>query len=324
MATLYDRCSMLSLTVGSGTFSLTSAAIGFRAFWPTIPDASVVPYTAFESSTGNWEMGTGTTGTSGTKLTRNFTESSTGSGVFFSGGQVVYIDARAADILNPANNLSDVANARLSLINIGSVPSTSPVFPSGVVFPASPTVTGTGGIWQHNAQDTLTYQVSGDVAIQSGTIYSIFTPISVAGSGTQSLLGTSGIGTKIIPAGFFQPGRVLKIVLAGSFNVSNGSAVTVNITVGGKTIASSNGLSASTSLSGLGVFVEYSITCATTGTSGVINCAGTASHGGNFLSTQLGTSGIFNTAGSGVVDVTWQTNNSASATITTAQIEMLC
>ena len=275
MATLFDRCWSTCSTNGTGQFVLTGAVPGFRAFSPAVPDSTLVSYVAFESSDNAWEIGTGVTSASGTNLTRNVTESSSGNAlVFFNGGATVALTALAADILNPANNLSDVPNAATARTNLGVVSNILPTYVSGIILSPTSAPSGNGSLWQDQTQQTLAYNVSGISSFQSGVLYSITSPVSITTTGTQSMLGSSGVGTKILPARFFVPGRTIRISIAGQISVNNNTAVTINITYGGATIATNAAAAANATLLNFGFIGQYYITCQTSGVSGILNCNG--------------------------------------------------
>lgn len=74
------RCTVS--TIGTGALTITGAVSGFRPL-STFPDGTVINY-ALQDTGGN-ETGWGVVGGSGTTLTRNLIDSSTGSLISLSG-----------------------------------------------------------------------------------------------------------------------------------------------------------------------------------------------------------------------------------------------
>lgn len=99
---LVNRAKMTTATTGTGTITLGSAVDGYQTFAAAgVTDAAVVSY-AIEDGTA-WEIGTGTYTASGTTLSRTVTESSNaGTAINLSGNAVVFVTARAEDIVTPA------------------------------------------------------------------------------------------------------------------------------------------------------------------------------------------------------------------------------
>jgi len=89
---------MTTSTTGSGTVTLSDAAVGFQTFAAAgVSDGDVVQYVIEEG--GNFEIGTGTYSSSGTSLTRSPTESTnSNSAITLAGAAKVSITAVAADL----------------------------------------------------------------------------------------------------------------------------------------------------------------------------------------------------------------------------------
>jgi hypothetical protein len=119
MTVLVNRAKMSTATTGTGTITLGSAVAGYQTFAAAgVVDTNVVRYVIEDGN--NWEIGTGTYTSSGTTLSRTPSESSSGgAAITLSGTAVVYITAIAADILQPDNNLSDLASASTARTNLG-------------------------------------------------------------------------------------------------------------------------------------------------------------------------------------------------------------
>lgn len=97
---LKDRVKVTSSTVGTGTFTLGSAAAGFQDF-SVIGDGNQTCYTI--TGTTEWEVGIGTYTASGTTLSRDtiLSSSNSNNAVDFSAGSkdvfVTYPAARSVD-----------------------------------------------------------------------------------------------------------------------------------------------------------------------------------------------------------------------------------
>ena len=119
MAVLKNRAKMSTSTTGTGTITLGSALTGYQSFATAgVTNGDQVRYTIQEGA--DWELGLGTYTASGTTLSRTPSESSNGgSAIVLTGNAEVFITAAAGDILQPANNLSDLANAGTSRTNLG-------------------------------------------------------------------------------------------------------------------------------------------------------------------------------------------------------------
>jgi len=111
MPVLKNRAYVSTATTGTGTITLGSPVSGYQSFADAgVTNGNSVRYTLEDGA--NFEIGTGTYTASGTTLSRTPSESSnSGSAINLSGSARVFITAAAEDILQPSNNLSDLANA---------------------------------------------------------------------------------------------------------------------------------------------------------------------------------------------------------------------
>jgi hypothetical protein len=102
MPTLANRVRVTTSTTGTGTITLGAAAIGFQSFAAGgVADGDTVRYVIEDGA--NWEIGSGTYGSSGPTLTRTVDESSnSGAAISLSGAATVFISAVAGDIVQPA------------------------------------------------------------------------------------------------------------------------------------------------------------------------------------------------------------------------------
>lgn len=149
MVTLANRVKVETSTTGTGTITLGSAVDTFQTFADGgVTNGQTVRYT-IEDDNGGWEIGSGVYSSTGPTLTRSPSESSNGdAAINLSGSARVFITAAAQDILQPANNLSDVANAATAATNLGL---------------------GTGDDVTHNSLTTGSVQFTGGTGTQ-GTV----------------------------------------------------------------------------------------------------------------------------------------------------------
>jgi hypothetical protein len=119
MPVLKNRAYVSTGTTGTGTITLGSPVSGYQSFADAgVSNGNSVRYTIEDGT--NWEIGAGTYTASGTTLSRSpIDSSSSGSAINLSGSARVFITAAAEDILQPSNNLSDLANASTSRTNLG-------------------------------------------------------------------------------------------------------------------------------------------------------------------------------------------------------------
>lgn len=119
MAKLFNLARMTTTTTGTGTITLGSAVTGYLSFASAgVVNGDTVSYGITDGN--NKETGTGTYTSSGTTLSRTVTTSTnSNSAINLSGSAQVFLTARAQDILNPANDLSDVASVSTARTNLG-------------------------------------------------------------------------------------------------------------------------------------------------------------------------------------------------------------
>ncbi len=119
MPVLKNRAYVSTGTTGTGAITLGSPVSGYQSFADAgVSNGNSVRYTIEDGT--NWEIGAGTYTASGTTLSRSpIDSSSSGSAINLSGSARVFITAAAEDILQPSNNLSDLANASTSRTNLG-------------------------------------------------------------------------------------------------------------------------------------------------------------------------------------------------------------
>ena len=116
MAKLFNRAKMTTSTTGSGTVTLSAAAVGFQSFSDAgVSNGDVVQYLIEEGAA--WEIGTGTYSSTGTSLTRTPSESSDGgTAITLNGAASVAITAVADDL----NRLQHEGSTKVSVSATGA------------------------------------------------------------------------------------------------------------------------------------------------------------------------------------------------------------
>jgi hypothetical protein len=229
MVTLANRVKVETSTTGTGTITLGSAVDTFQTFADGgVTNGQTVRYT-IEDDNGGWEIGSGVYSSTGPTLTRLPSESSNGdAAINLSGSARVFITAAAQDILQPANNLSDVASASTAATNLGlgtgddvthnSLTTGSVQFTGG---------TGNEGTLSWNDSDRTLDLDQGGATLQLGQ-ETHFMIRNASGStiGNGTFLGFSGVtvGSNRIIAAPFDAGTMQAHQLIGfaTEDISNG------------------------------------------------------------------------------------------------------
>ena len=183
MAKLYNLARMSTATTGTGTITLGSPVSGFLSFAAAgAADGETLAYAISDGA--NSEIGTGTYTASGTTLTRtviNSTNSNTA--ISLSGTAQVFITPSKADILNPADNLSGLANNTTARSNLGlGTSATVNTGTSGATIPLlNGTNTWSGGNTFSSPVAATLIDVSGTIIGTSAALPSSYTLVNAAG-----------------------------------------------------------------------------------------------------------------------------------------------
>ena len=249
---LKDRVQETTTTTGTSDFVLGGAVSGFQAF-SAIGNGNDTYYAAFDSATGDWEVGYGQYSTTGPTLTRATVLSSSAAGakVSFSAGskqvictypagRSVYLDAAgsAVSVLDIGTLGASTANITTANITAGTVSATpvnntdivnkayADAIASGIHFheavayattaalPAATYNNGTGGVGA-----TLTGNSNGALTVDS------YTFTSPADNGERILVKNQANGAQngvytLTQAGNASPGAPFILTRATDFNTA--------------------------------------------------------------------------------------------------------
>ena len=260
---LEDRVREQSTTIGTGTFTLTGAVIGYQTFSGAVGNGNTTYYTISNPGTTEWEVGIGTVSAGQLARTTILSSSNTGSIVTFTAGTkdvfVTYPSEKAV-YLDASGNVS-----ALGTVNSGTWQGTAITVPYGGTGATSFTSgalikgAGTGPLAPASASDIVA-QI-GSTAVANAT-----TAVNLAGGIASQIPYQSAAGTTVfIPNG--TSGQVLKSngTSAPSWEAASNVAVTTfsagttgltpstatggAVTLSG-TLAISNGGTGATTISG--------------------------------------------------------------------------
>lgn len=267
---LYDRVKETATTTGTGTFTLAGAVTGFRTFGSVLADADTTYYVIELPNTGEWEVGLGTIGTSGTTLARTtpLASSNGGAAVNFSAGTkqvyvtipAAYLGALAASTLGSAAYRSTgTSGANVPLLNGANTWSAAQAISSN---DAASLVVGPNGATNpafqvNSATGSMAAGLLLTGAVAAGTV-----ALAVISSGANANLSIDAKGSGTIGIGAASTGRVTitpVTTITGALTLS-----AVGLVYDGKTLTGSTGtgnmvLSASPTLTGTAALANLTV-----------------------------------------------------------------
>jgi hypothetical protein len=231
---LEDRVREQSTTIGTGTFTLTGAVIGYQTFSSAIGNGNTCYYTISNPGTTEWEVGIGTVSAGQLARTTILSSSNAGSIVTFTAGTkdvfVTYPSEKAV-YLDSNGNVS-----ALGTVNSGTWQGTAITVPYGGTGATSFTSgalikgAGTGPLAPASASDIVS--AIGSTAVQNAT--AAVTSTNLAGGAASQIPYQSGAGTTtFVPNG--TSGQVLKSNGASAPSWENVSALSVTTFSAGTT-----------------------------------------------------------------------------------------
>lgn len=227
---LKDRVKETSATAGTGALTLGGTSTGYQAF-SVIGNGNTTYYTIYDSTTGAWEVGTGTYTSSTNSLSRDsvFSSSNGGNLVDFAANTKDVFVAYPAEEAVTLDSAQTLSNKTLSNANLGTP--TAGVLTNATGLPLTTGVTGvlpianggTNASTAQNARANILPSYSGHT-LQFLRVNSAGTDVewgTEAGLGTVTSVDVSGGSTGLTTSG----GPVTSsgtITIAGTLNVSHG------------------------------------------------------------------------------------------------------
>ncbi len=228
---LEDRVREQSTTIGTGTFTLTGAVIGYQTFSSAIGNGNTCYYTISNPGTTEWEVGIGTVSAGQLARTTILSSSNAGSIVTFTAGTkdvfVTYPSEKAV-YLDASGNVSALGN-----VNSGTWQGTTITVPYGGTGATSFTSgalikgAGTGALSSASAADIV-------AAIGSTPVANATTATNLAGGAASQIPYQSASGTTTFIANGTS-GQILKSNGTSAPSWENASALSVTTFSAGTT-----------------------------------------------------------------------------------------
>lgn len=251
----------------------------------------------------------------------------------FTAGSIPFLGASALTEDN-ANLFYDQTNVRLG---IGTATPTAALdLPASVAGAASlrirtgvaPSSPNEGDIWFDSTQKTLQAYLNG---IKRGYVGVLFTSTAngtCGGTGNETSIIGTGVGTMTLPAAFFTVGKTIRITVYGAYSTKASGAgnLTIKIKLGSTIICAIPATAVTANLTKQPFVIDVIITCRTTGATGTVIGQGdlflviaTAQTGVSYMLPNQGTDTLtpvanIATTGTLLVDVTatWSVSDAAN------------
>lgn len=192
--------------------------------------------------------------------------------------------------------------APTALAHLGaSTTSRAPLRITTGVAPSSP---NDGDVWNDDAQNAMMMSLLGLTGAFGKVIFTQTATKTIANTGTETTIFTTGVGSLTLPANYLTAGKTLLIFAAGYFGTMGSSGgLDIRVKFGSTTLASGQQL-VSSSDDNTGWCMFALITCRTTGAPGTVIAQGAAFRGSTF--TPLVSTGTTNVTTTGALtpDVT--------------------
>jgi len=167
--------------------------------------------------------------------------------------------------------------------------------------------------FKHNIEErVLALEKKLSIAGFGNTLFTQMANVTVGNTIAETTLVDSGIGSLLLPANFFVPGRNLTIIGRGFHSASGNPDITINIKLGTTLILTTGAAKCGTDDND-GFEVNGFITCRTAGINGLLAAQGTYLEHGSGLSGMINlTTTVINTTISQLIDITVQWGTQAS------------
>jgi hypothetical protein len=218
--------------------------------------------------------------------------------------------------------------------------STTGQAPLRIVTGVAPTSPVDGDVWYDSTQKRLLTFVNGMTRSFVGTLFTSSANGTCGGTGTETSIIGTGVGTTTLPANFFVAGKSLRITMYGAYSTkaSGNGTLVIKVKLGATAILALPATTPTANLTKLPFVIDAIITCRTTGATGTVIGQGdlflanaTAQTGVSYTLPNQGSDALtavanIDTTGTLAVDVTatWGTSDAANTiSSTNVSIEAL-
>ena len=204
----------------------------------------------------------------------------------------------------------------------------------------APTSPVDGDIWYDSTQKRLMTYLNGVTRSFVGTLFTSTANGTCGGTGTETSIIGTGVGTTTLPANYLVAGKTIRITMYGAYSTkaSGNGTLTIKVKLGATAILTLPATTPTANLTKQPFVIDAILTCRTTGTTGTVIGQGdlflsnaAAETGVSYMLPNSGTDTLtpvanINTTGTLAVDVTatWGTSDAANTiSSTNVSIETL-